>query len=134
MGKQKKWSEEELRLLQRCVDDGKVCEEISQEFCVAFNFQKGVYKRTPGAVDRKCRELGLKLPTQGNGRKRRWTAEDEERLIRFYTETNLDLEEIAGRLDRTPKATYMRVKKLGLTREPSIGILDRIRGILGGVL
>ena len=73
-------------------------------------------QRRRRGVQRQLRDMGLPLPPAREAAKRAgtvWTEEDEEQLRKLYR-LRRPVEEMARKLQRSVRAVYIRMKRLGL--------------------
>lgn len=73
-------------------------------------------QRRRRGVQRQLRDMGLPLPPGEEGcqtRRTVWTEEDEEQLRKLYR-LRRPVEEMARKLQRSVRAVYIRMKRLGL--------------------
>ncbi|MBS1474221.1 MAG: hypothetical protein HP058_04830 [Massilimaliae sp.] len=73
-------------------------------------------QRRRRGVQRQLRDMGLPLPPARKAAKRAgtvWTEEDEEQLRKLYR-LRRPVEEMARKLQRSVRAVYIRMKRLGL--------------------
>lgn len=94
--RRRRWTEREDAALRDGYDSGLSCAQIAGE----------LPGRTASGVAARARQLGLATHA------RRWTAADDERLRRLAPSHGLD--DLAGRLGRTPDALRQRARKLGV--------------------
>lgn len=74
-----------------------------------------LHRRQRG-VERQLRDMGLPLPSTKKDARRAgtvWTEEDEEQLRKLYR-LRRPVEEMARKLQRSVRAVYIRMKRLGL--------------------
>ena len=100
----KHWTKEEIEKLIRMRDkEGKTYKECSKEL--------------PGRTERACQQFGRNGHTNGhkngNGKKKRWTEENEEDLKRYKIDGFLDetIAEIMGRTVESVRNKWKKVKK-----------------------
>jgi hypothetical protein len=116
MGKRPRWSPEEKKFFNECVDKGMTDAQISSEFHIKTKFEKakGFHMRTPDAMGRRRRFLAMeRSPVEGKplNHRRSWSPEDDDLLI-TYKDMGSSKEEMAEIFNRTERAIDTGIRYL----------------------